>query len=64
MQRINAGIIVCMITVVLAGCETAKSTVSAPFIGMSKDIENAKKAAADGWESAQKADSWTQKNMW
>jgi len=56
----------------LAGCETLKSTISGPFIGLEKDMQNAGKAIdsvckpdpATGKSKLDNADAWVQKNLW
>ena len=68
---------VLLIAVLLTGCETAKSTISGPFIGMEKDAQNISAATGkavdsllnDGEEGKQRGtirrvDDWMQKNMW
>jgi|GEM_PF-6169205 len=52
--------------VILSGCETIKYTATGPFIGLSKDIENARNAI-QGVHPIQKvgeADDWVKRNLW
>ena len=51
---------------VFSGCETVKSTVSGPFIGMKKDAENYRNVIREmrPMEKIKKMDEWMQKNMW
>jgi hypothetical protein len=72
MKKLILLIAVCVIG--LTGCETFRSTVSGPFIGMKKDYMNAKygmtsqEPADDGAihpiEEIKKLDEWIQKHAW
>ena len=72
MKRISLFMMAVAASVVLTGCETIKSTISGPFIGLQKDMENfgnavnsvTKPDPATGKSKMDNADSWMQKNLW
>ncbi len=78
MKKLHLVFAALMVMPILAGCETAKSTLSGPFIGMEKDAHNfahvGKKAYSgllnDGVKEPEKkgviyrVDDWMQKHMW
>ena len=66
MNKILSSIAVLILAGALSGCETIKCTATGPFIGLSKDIENAR-----NWilqtrpvEKVSNTDAWIQKNLW
>lgn len=76
-KHIMYSLTVLVTAVLLSGCETAKSTISGPFIGLEKDVKNFGEASNkaldstlnDGEEgkergSLRRIDDWMQKNMW
>jgi len=56
----------------LSGCETIRSTISGPFIGLQKDVENAGKMVDDltkpdpvtGKSKLENTDAWVQEHLW
>ena len=60
------------VSAILTGCETLKSTISGPFIGLEKDMQNLGKAVdsvckpdpVTGKSKLDKADTWVQQNLW
>ena len=72
MKKISLFLMAAAVSVVLAGCETVQSTVSGPFIGLEKDMQNfgnavnsvTKPDPATGKSKLDNADAWFQKNLW
>ena len=72
MKKILLSLMVLAAPVILTGCETVKSTISGPFIGLEKDMQNFGNAVGSltrpepctGKSKIQKADDWMQKNLW
>ncbi len=73
MKKIYSIAFVLLALTTLNGCEALKSTLSGPFIGMEKDINNANaavsKAVCSGDSCEKKGsiaaiDEWMKKNLW
>ena len=72
MKKISLFLMVLAASVALTGCETIVSTVSGPFIGLEKDMNNFGRAVdsvvkpdpATGKSKLDNADAWFQKNLW
>ena len=72
MRKISLFLMVLAVSAILTGCETLRSTISGPFIGLEKDIQNAGKAIESvckpdpvtGKSKLDKADTWVQQNLW
>lgn len=75
-QRLMAqcvfGVVLAAGVLCLAGCETLKSTISGPFIGLEKDMQNAGRAIESvckpdpvtGKSKLDNADGWVQEHLW
>ena len=50
----------------LSGCETVRYTVTGPFVGLSKDMQNTRDWIGEvkPAEKISNADAWVQKNLW
>ncbi len=64
MRKISLLLMVLAVSVILTGCETLKGTVTGAAAGMGKDAQNLSNPAKNGWNTAKKADTWIQNNLW
>ena len=72
MKKISMSVMVLAMSVMLTGCQTLVCTVSGPFIGLEKDMQNFGNAVNNmtrsdlvtGKSKLDNADAWMQKNLW
>ena len=72
MRKISLFLMVLAVSAILTGCETLKSTISGPFIGLEKDMQNLGKAVESvckpdpvtGKSKLDNADGWVQEHLW
>ena len=72
MRKISLLLMVLAVSAILTGCETLKSTISGPFIGFEKDMQNLGKAVESvckpdpvtGKSKLDNTDAWVQEHLW
>ena len=64
MRKFNFYMIVLIAAAVFSGCETIKSTVAGPFVGLEKDVRNTSDFVGQHAVNISGIDKWIQENMW
>ena len=64
MQKFSLYVIALMMAAVFSGCETIKSTVAGPFVGLEKDVNNTADFFGKHPVNINGIDKWIQENMW
>ena len=60
MKKITPYLLLLMISMVFAGCQTVKGAAT----GFGQDVQNISNPDANGWNAAKKVDAWMRENLW